>query len=159
MSSSDISSMQGVVAIGSEALVSSPYVPGPPTDQPVTISRTALSLLALVDVSLTARRVLDVLLALQDPETGAADISQAEMSAALGAGKPAVNRGFKELRECGLAWGLKRGRYQLHPLLTGGRIATAVMAVPEIKATDPDRFTQQRRTRFAAQVANLAQSA
>ncbi|MGW1520824.1 helix-turn-helix domain-containing protein [Streptomyces sp. NPDC002287] len=139
--------------------MSTTYVPGLPSDEPVVLSRDALRMLALVDISLTARRVLDVLLAFQDPESGAVGISQAEMAAELGAGKPAVNRGFKELKEAGLAWLLRRGCYQLHPVLTGGRVAGTVMAVPEINTTPAEDFTEQRRTRFAAQVANLAQSA
>lgn len=121
----------------------------------MTISRDVLRLLALVDVSTAGRRVLDQLLYLSDPETGTAEISQNEMARELGASKPTVNRGFKELRECGLAWGLEDGRYQLHPLLTGGAVSSP-MAVPEIKAADPESFTEQRRARFAAQVANLA---
>ncbi|MFF5491558.1 hypothetical protein [Streptomyces virginiae] len=139
--------------------MSTTYVPGLPSDEPVVLSRAALRMLALVDISLTARRVLDVLLAFQDPESGAVGISQAEMAAELGAGKPAVNRGFKELKEAGLAWLLRRGCYQLHPILTGGRVAGTAMAVPEINTTPAEEFTEQRRTRFAAQVANLAQSA
>ncbi|MGW2956718.1 helix-turn-helix domain-containing protein [Streptomyces eurythermus] len=135
--------------------MSSSYVPGPPTEAPVTISRDVLRLLALVDVSTAGRRVLDQLLYLSDPETGTAEISQNEMARELGASKPTVNRGFKELRECGLAWGLEDGRYQLHPLLTGGAVSSP-MAVPEIKAADPESFTKQRRARFAAQVANLS---
>lgn len=136
--------------------MSSSYVPSPPTEAPVTITRDVLRLLALVDVSTAGRRVLDQLLYLSDPETGTAEISQNEMARELGASKPTVNRGFKELRECGLAWGLEDGRYQLHPLLTGGAVSFPVMAVPEIKAADPESFTEQRRARFAAQVANLA---
>ncbi|MFF4179611.1 helix-turn-helix domain-containing protein [Streptomyces sp. NPDC001750] len=136
--------------------MSSSYVPSPPTEAPVTITREVLRLLALVDVSTAGRRVLDQLLYLSDPETGTAEISQNEMARELGASKPTVNRGFKELRECGLAWGLEDGRYQLHPLLTGGAVSSPVMAVPEIKAADPESFTEQRRARFAAQVANLA---
>ncbi|MFF5257185.1 helix-turn-helix domain-containing protein [Streptomyces leeuwenhoekii] len=136
--------------------MSSSYVPGPPTEAPVAISRDVLRLLALVDVSTAGRRVLDQLLYLSDPETGTAEISQNEMARELGASKPTVNRGFKELRECGLAWGLEDGRYQLHPLLTGGAVSSPVMAVPEIKAANPESFTEQRRARFAAQVANLA---
>ncbi|MET9175888.1 helix-turn-helix domain-containing protein [Streptomyces misionensis] len=135
--------------------MSSAYVPSPPTEAPVTITRDVLRLLALVDVSTAGRRVLDQLLYLSDPETGTAEISQNEMARELGASKPTVNRGFKELRECGLAWGLEDGRYQLHPLLTGGAVSSPVMAVPEIKAADPESFTEQRRARFAAQVANL----
>ncbi|MFJ6668962.1 helix-turn-helix domain-containing protein [Streptomyces sp. NPDC091383] len=136
--------------------MSSSYVPSPPTEAPVTITRDVLRLLALVDVSTAGRRVLDQLLYLSDPETGTAEISQNEMARELGASKPTVNRGFKELRECGLAWGLEDGRYQLHPLLTGGAVSSPVMAVPEIKAANPESFTEQRRARFAAQVANLA---
>ncbi|MGN5637432.1 helix-turn-helix domain-containing protein [Streptomyces sp. AC154] len=139
--------------------MSTTYVPGPPSDGPITLTRDALRMLALVDISLTARRVVDVLLALQDPDTGAVGISQAEMAAELGAGKPAVNRGFKELREAVLAWLLRRGCYQIHPVLTCGRVARTAMAVPEINTTPAEDFTEQRRTRFAAQVANLAQSA
>lgn len=135
--------------------MSSSYVPGPPSEAPVTISRDVLRLLALVDVSTAGRRVLDQLLYLSHPETGTAEISQNEMARELGASKPTVNRGFKELRECGLAWGLEDGRYQLHPLLTGGAVSSP-MAVPEIKAADPESFTEQRRARFAAQLANLA---
>ncbi|MFE8965150.1 helix-turn-helix domain-containing protein [Streptomyces iakyrus] len=136
--------------------MSSSYVPSPPSEAPVAIPRRVLRLLALVDVSTAGRRVLDHLLYLSDPETGTAQISQNEMCAELGASKPTVNRGFKELRECGLAWSLEDGLYQLHPLLTGGAVSSPVMAVPEIKAADPESFTEQRRARFAAQVANLA---
>jgi len=122
----------------------------------VVLSREVLRLLALVDISSAGRRVLDVLLALGDPESGTAEISQNEMCAELGASKPTVNRGFKELRACGLAWGLEDGRYQLHPLLTGGAVSSPVMPIPEIKAAEPARFTEQRRARYAAQMANLA---
>ncbi|MFI9587827.1 hypothetical protein ACIHCQ_39890 [Streptomyces sp. NPDC052236] len=41
-------------------------------------------------------------------------------------------------------------------LLTGGAVSSPVMQVPEIKAAEPGRFTEQRRARFAAQMANLA---
>ncbi|MFH8873642.1 hypothetical protein [Streptomyces griseus] len=92
---------------------------------------------------------------LSDPEAGTAAISQNEMARELGASKPTVNRGFKELRECGLAWSLEDGLYQLHPLLTGGKVAYP-MPIPEIRAAEPERFTEQRRARFAAQMANLA---
>ncbi|MEV8060955.1 helix-turn-helix domain-containing protein [Streptomyces antimycoticus] len=136
--------------------MSSSYVPSPPTEAPVTIARDVLRLLALVDVSTAGRRVLDQLLYLSDPETGTAAISQNEMCSELGASKPTVNRGFKELRECGLAWSLEDGLYQLHPLLTGGAVSSPVMQVPEIRAAEPARFTEQRRARFAAQTANLA---
>ncbi|MFF3265349.1 hypothetical protein ACFYWO_40085 [Streptomyces sp. NPDC002932] len=130
--------------------------PSPPTETPVTIPRAVLRLLALVDVSTAGRRVLDELLYLSNPETSTASISQNEMCTELGASKPTVNRGFKELRECGLAWSLEDGLYQLHPLLTGGAVSSPVMKVPEIKAAEPGRFTEQRRARFAAQMANLA---
>jgi predicted DNA-binding transcriptional regulator YafY len=135
--------------------VSSSYVPSPPPEALVTITRDVLRLLAPVYVSTAGRRVLDQLLYLSDPETGTAEISQNEMARELGASKPTVKRGFK-LRECGLAWGLEDGRYQLHPLLTGGAVSSPVMVVPEIKAADPESFTEQRRARFAAQVASLA---
>ncbi|MCO8308766.1 helix-turn-helix domain-containing protein [Streptomyces sp. RKCA744] len=136
--------------------MSSSYVPSPPTGAPITISRDVLRLLALVDITTAGRRVLDQLLYLSDPETGTAAISQNEMCSELGASKPTVNRGFKELRECGLAWSLEDGLYQLHPLLTGGAVSSPVMPVPEIRAAEPERFTEQRRARFAAQTANLA---
>ncbi|MFJ9380315.1 hypothetical protein [Streptomyces sp. NPDC101455] len=136
--------------------MSSSYVPSPPSEAPVAIPREVLRLLALVDVTTAGRRVLDELLYLSDPETGTAEISQNEMCAELGASKPTVNRGFKELRECGLVWSLEDGLYQIHPLVTGGKVSSAVMAVPEIKAAEPERFTEQRRARYAAQMANLA---
>ncbi|MFE9454494.1 hypothetical protein [Streptomyces sp. NPDC006739] len=135
--------------------MTSSHIPSPPTDEPVTISRDVLQLLALVDISPTGRRVLDILLALQDPDTGTAHISQDEMCATLGAAKPAVNRGFRELRQCGIAWIHQRGQYQLHPLITGGRLASTTSAVPQIQASHPEHLTQQRRQRFAAQTANL----
>ncbi|MFJ1930445.1 MULTISPECIES: hypothetical protein [unclassified Streptomyces] len=135
--------------------MSSSYVPSPPTEAPVTIPRDALHLLALVDITTAGRRVLDELLYLSDPEAGTAAISQNEMARELGASKPTVNRGFKELRECGLAWSLEDGLYQLHPLLTGGKVAYP-MPIPEIRAAEPERFTEQRRAKFAAQMANLA---
>lgn len=138
--------------------MSSSYAPSPPTEAPVTIPRKVLRLLALVDITTAGRRVLDELLYLSNPETGAAEISQNEMCAELGASKPTVNRGFKELRECGLAWGLEAGLYQLHPLLTGGKVSSPIMPVPEIKAAGPEHFGEQRRARYAAQMANLAAS-
>ncbi|MFD3922881.1 hypothetical protein [Streptomyces sp. NPDC058595] len=136
--------------------MSSSYVPSPPTEAPVTIPRAVLRLLALVDITNAGRRVLDELMYLSDDETGTAAISQNEMCAELGASKPTVNRGFRELRECGLAWSLEDGLYQLHPLLTGGKVSSPVMPIPEIKAAEPERFTAQRRARYAAQLANLA---
>ncbi|XKK61535.1 helix-turn-helix domain-containing protein [Streptomyces sp. ARC32] len=136
--------------------MSSSYAPSPPSEAPLTIARDALRLLSLVDITTAGRRVLDQLLYRSDPETGTAGISQNEMCAELGASKPTVNRGFKELRACGLAWSLEDGLYQLHPLLTGGALSSPADHVPEIKAADPGRFTEQRRARFAAQTANLA---
>lgn len=136
--------------------MSSSYVPGPPTEDPVVIPRDVLRLLALVDITTAGRRVLDELMYLSDPDTGTASISQNEMCAELGASKPTVNRGFKELRECGLAWSLEDGLYQLHPLLTDGAVSSPVMPIPAIKAAEPERFTEQRRARYAAQMANLA---
>ncbi|MEW2373391.1 helix-turn-helix domain-containing protein [Streptomyces sp. NPDC006656] len=135
--------------------MSSSYVPSPPSEAPVTLTRDALRILSLVDVSTAGRRVLDELLYLSNPDTGTAAISQNEMARELGASKPTVNRGFKELRECGLAWSLEDALYQLHPVLTDGKVAYP-MPIPEIKAAEPERFTEQRRARFAAQMANLA---
>lgn len=136
--------------------MSSSYVPSPPSQEHVTIPRDVLRLLALVDITNAGRRVLDELMYLSDPDTGTAAISQNEMCAELGASKPTVNRGFRELRECGLAWSLEDGLYQLHPLLTDGKVSSPVMPIPEIKAAEPERFTKQRRARYAAQLANLA---
>lgn len=83
--------------------------------------------------------------ALQDPDSGAVGISQAEMAAELEAKKPAVNRGFKELKQASLAWLLRRGCCQLHPVLTSGRVAGAAMTTPEINTTPAEDFTEQRR--------------
>ncbi|MFF0386918.1 helix-turn-helix domain-containing protein [Streptomyces sp. NPDC004286] len=134
---------------------SSSYVLGSPADALVTIPRPVLRLLALVDVTTAGRRVLDELLYLHDQETGTVEISQNEMCAELGSSKPTVNRGFKELRECGLTWSLEDGLYQLHPLLTGGKVSSPVMPVPAIRAAEPEGFTARRRSRYAAQTANL----
>ncbi|TDU67128.1 hypothetical protein EDD91_8161 [Streptomyces sp. KS 21] len=139
-----------------EALMSTPDVTGAPTDQTVTISRDILAVLALVDITQTARRVLDFLLAIHDDETGVGHISQDEMRRALGSSKPNVNRAFKDLAECGLAWGIKRAQYQLHPLLTGGKVSANVMAIPEIKVANAEMIGAVRRARYAAQLANLA---
>ncbi|MFJ9447003.1 winged helix-turn-helix transcriptional regulator [Kitasatospora sp. NPDC101235] len=98
-----------------------------------------------------------MLLSLYNEETGAAEISQREMAAALGTAVPAVNRAVQQLRETGLAWQIEGGRYQLHPLLTGGAVASPATAVPEIKAVEPAAFTEQRRERYTAQIANLGQ--
>lgn len=136
-------------------LVSSSYIPGPPSDQHVTIPRDGLRLLALVDISTAGRRVLDELFYYSNPETGVAQVSQNELCVVLGASKPTVNRGFKELRECGLAWSLADSLYQLHPVLTGGKVSSPVMEIPEIKAANAAGFTEQRRVRFAAQLSNL----
>ncbi|MGE7439773.1 helix-turn-helix domain-containing protein [Kitasatospora sp. NPDC001175] len=135
----------------------SSYVPAIPSDKPVVISRQVFAVLALVDISLPARRILDMLMSLHDEDTGVAEVSQSEMCRLIGANKPTVNRGFKELRECGLAWLLKASHYQVHPALTGA--AAGPMAVPEIKSAAPEALNAQRRERFAAQVANLAHSA
>ncbi|MFE5588404.1 hypothetical protein [Kitasatospora sp. NPDC056531] len=56
----------------------------------------------------------------------------------------------QQLRETGLAWQIEGGRYQLHPLLTGGAVASPATAVPEIKAVEPAAFTKQRRERYTA---------
>ncbi|MCD0486284.1 hypothetical protein LO771_28860 [Streptacidiphilus sp. ASG 303] len=138
-----------------------PYVPPIPTDEPVSVPREVCELLALVDLTATGRRVLDVLLSRYAPEDGTAGITQREMAAALGAAFPAVNRGFRELAQTGLAWGVKGGRgvYQLHPLLTGGAVSSPVMACPVIQAVDPDSFSAQRRLRYATQIASLPNTA
>lgn len=134
------------------------YLPGPPSDEPVAIPREVLRVLAMADISPAGRRVLDMLLVLSDPDTGTAEVSQNEMCKLLSSSKPTVNRGFKDLAEWGLAWGLEQGRYQLHPLLTGGKVAGTVIAVPEI-AIDPDVLAERRRVRYAPQIANLAHTA
>lgn len=127
--------------------------------RPVSIRREVFGLLALVDLSNPARRLLDVLLSLYNEETGVAEISQREMAAALGTAVPAVNRAVQQLRETGLAWQIEDGHYQLHPLLTGGAVASPAVSVPEIKAVQPAAFTEQRRERYTAQIANLGQLA
>lgn len=137
------------------------YVPPPPTREPVTISRDVLLLLSLVDIPSSARRTLDVLLAIHTPDEGTACISQDEMCAALGASKPTVNKSFRALREAGLAWPVDDigGCYQLHPLLTNGAVAGPAIAVPEIKAMSPEAFRAVRRARYAAQTQTLHRTA
>ncbi|MFD8597695.1 hypothetical protein ACFV1L_22095 [Kitasatospora sp. NPDC059646] len=130
--------------------------PVPPSGAPVVLSREALELLALLDLPRTAQRVLNMLLAHQGETTGAARVSQNEMCALLGkVSKPTVNRAFKELGEIGLAWPIEDAHYQLHPLLTNGRTATKLAAVPLIKVPGVEAAGEQRRQRYAAQIANL----
>ncbi|MBV6700245.1 hypothetical protein KV557_24600 [Kitasatospora aureofaciens] len=133
--------------------------PVPPSSAPITLPREVYELLTLVDLTRTGRRVLDILLAHQSEQTGAAKLSQAEMCAILGASKPSVNRGFRELREIGLAWAIEDALYQLHPLLTGGRSVTRLAAVPKIKVPAVEEVGEQRRQRYAAQLASLGLSA
>ncbi|MFI2215205.1 hypothetical protein [Streptomyces sp. NPDC020141] len=141
-----------------EALLSTPDVTGA-TDQTIPISRDVLGILALVDITQTARRVLDFLLAIHDDETGVGHISQDELSIALGSSKPRINRAIRDLAECGLAWRVKRAQYQIHPALTGGKVCSPVLAIPEIKVPSADTLNTVRRARYSAQLANLANTA
>lgn len=97
------------------------YVPPIPTTEMVTISREALAVLSLVELTSNSHRLLATLLAYQDPDDGCADLSQAEMGSLLGLSAPSVNRAVKQLADKNLAWLLEPGAYQIHPLLTGGR--------------------------------------
>ncbi|MFD4535612.1 hypothetical protein ACFWNL_18230 [Kitasatospora sp. NPDC058397] len=133
--------------------------PVPPCSEPVAIRREVLELLAMVDLTRTGRRVLDILIAYMEEKTGVARLSQDQMCAILGTSKPAVNRGFKELREIGLAWGIEDAVYQLHPLITDGRVASGLAAVPKIKVPSVEEVGEQRRLRYAAQLASLGLSA
>ena len=134
-------------------------IPLPPSDQPVSMRREVYELLTLVDLTRTGRRVLDTLIAHHSPETGTAQLTQDQVCAILAASKPSVNRGFQQLYVIGLAWMIEDGRYQLHPLLTGGAVASPVMSVPTIKVVAPAEFGELQRKRFAAQLASLGLSA
>ncbi|MGP4027278.1 helix-turn-helix domain-containing protein [Actinomadura sp. 3N407] len=129
-----------------------------PSSSPIPIDRTVLSVLALVDLTGNGYRVLLQLLAHQDPDTGVANISQKEVSEALGIASPNVNKAFKDLAAAGLITP-GYGRYQLHPLLTGGRTGAAVAEVPTITALDPEAFNAVRRARYRQHLANLGMSA
>lgn len=134
------------------------FIPPIPSTEDVRIPREALELLALVDLTRTGRRVLDILMSQAEHGTGVAQITQREMTKLLGASLPAVNRGFREIRKTNLAWPVADGRYQLHPLLTGGA-TESLTAVPEIKGTDPSHFAELRRQRYTVQSASLSRSA
>jgi DNA-binding IclR family transcriptional regulator len=136
----------------------SDYVPDLPTIDPVEIDRQALSLLALVDLNASAMRVMMLLLAHQNPRTGVAHISQAEVCTSLGLNAPTVSRAFKELTAAGIIAKPGRGEYQLNPALTCGKTAGPV-SVPPIEALDPESFSAARRARYEVQAANLSRSA
>lgn len=129
-----------------------------PSNAPVPLDRTVLCLLSLVDLTATGYRVLLQLLAHQDEDTGVATISQREVCEALGLASPNVNKAFKDLAAAGLIIP-GYGRYQLHPLLTGGRSGSAVTEVPTITALDPAAFNAVRRARYEKHLANLGMSA
>ncbi|MGW3459518.1 hypothetical protein ACWDE9_07900 [Streptomyces olivaceoviridis] len=93
---------------------------------------------------------------LSDPETGIAEMSQNEMCSEPGAGKPTVNRGFKEPARVRTRPGPGRWPLPTPPAADRGKVSSPVMPGPEIKAAEPERFTEQRRGRYAAQMANLA---
>ncbi|MGW7586899.1 helix-turn-helix domain-containing protein [Kitasatospora sp. NPDC054768] len=135
------------------------YVPPIPTTEMVTISREALAVLSLVELTSNSHRLLATLLAYQDPDDGCADLSQAEMGSLLGLSAPSVNRAVKQLADKNLAWLLEPGAYQIHPLLTGGKMRAGLAGVPRIDALDPEQFGERLRQRYEGQLANLGISA
>ncbi|MFI8085870.1 winged helix-turn-helix transcriptional regulator [Kitasatospora sp. NPDC086009] len=135
------------------------YVPPIPTTEMVAISREALAVLSLVELTANSHRLLTTLLAYQDPETGCAGLSQVEMGTLLGLSAPSVNRAVKQLADKGLAWLLEPGVYQIHPLLTGGKMRAGLASVPKIDSLDPERFGERMRQRYEGQLANLGISA
>jgi hypothetical protein len=116
--------------------------------------------MAQVDITGSAFRVLNELLARHDEQTGVAGITQREIAAVTAMSLPSVNRGIQSLREAGLAWPSEgtTGQYQLNPVLTGGASPSPVMAIPVIQA-DPDEVSARRRSKYAAQTATLGHSA
>ncbi|MEU8310707.1 hypothetical protein AB0C84_44870 [Actinomadura sp. NPDC048955] len=129
----------------------STHEPEFPTDQPVVFPRGALSLLARVDLTPTALRVLMMLIDHHDPETGVAKLSQNELVAAGAGAKQQVNTAIRALREANLVTEAGYGSYTLHPLLTDGATPSPVTEVPVISALDPQRFSEVRRHRYAKQ--------
>ncbi|MGW2546154.1 MarR family transcriptional regulator [Kitasatospora sp. NPDC001574] len=135
------------------------YVPPIPTTEPVTIDREALAVLSMVELTANSHRLLARLLAHQDPDTGCAGLSQVEMCTLLGLSAPSVSRAVKQLADTGLVWLLEGGVYQIHPLLTGGKMAGTLAAVPTIRSLDPEGFGEKRRQKYGTQVTNLGVSA
>jgi hypothetical protein len=131
------------------------YVPPVPSLEPVPLSREALGVLSLVDIAGNPWRLLMLLLKHMDEEDGCAEISQAEMCAALGMASPSVNRAVKRLAEVKLAWGIEDGVYQLHPQLTEGKMRARIAAVPEIDSVEPAEFAARRQAKYRTQLAGL----
>ncbi|MFI6449691.1 hypothetical protein [Kitasatospora sp. NPDC050543] len=75
------------------------YVPPIPTTEVVTISREALAILALVELTQNSHRLMNTFLAYQDPETGCVGLSQVEMGSMLALSAPSVNRAVKQLAD------------------------------------------------------------
>ncbi|MEW2357711.1 hypothetical protein [Spirillospora sp. NPDC029432] len=131
------------------------HVPDLPSLDAVQIDRQALALLALVDLTGSAMRVMLLLLAYQNARGGIAHISQAEVCSSLGLDPPAVNKVGPYGRRHHQA---RPRRNQLNPALTCGKTAGPV-SVPPIKALDPESLCAARRERYEAQAANLSRSA
>ncbi|MGK5558577.1 MarR family transcriptional regulator [Actinomadura kijaniata] len=131
------------------------YVPEPPSSEPVVLSREVLDVLAMVDLSPSAYRVLLELLAHHDPETGVARVSQNDLVSLLGSPKQTVNNAVQQLRAVGIIVRAEYRAYTLHPALTGGATPEPLMDVPMIASLNPEKFSEARRARYARQLANL----
>ncbi|MFD4661391.1 hypothetical protein ACFWP2_37925 [Kitasatospora sp. NPDC058444] len=66
---------------------------------------------------------------------------------------------MKQLADKNLVWLLEPGVYQIHPLLTGGKMRANMAAVPRIDSLEPEWFGERLRQRYEGQLANLGLSA
>ncbi|MEV7217914.1 hypothetical protein AB0O31_33070 [Kitasatospora cineracea] len=122
---------------------------------PVVLSREALEVLSLVDLTASAHRLLHLFLARFDPDFGTVNLSQRDMGELLALSHPSVNKAVGALDRTKLAWQIDDALYQLHPVLTGGKMADRLAVVPEIAVSDPDSLREVRRQRYSRQTESL----
>ncbi|MFH9355168.1 helix-turn-helix domain-containing protein [Kitasatospora sp. NPDC017646] len=122
---------------------------------PVVLSREALEVLSLVDLTASAHRLLHLFLARFDPDFGTVNLSQRDMGELLALSHPSVNKAVGALERTKLAWPIDDALYQLHPVFTGGKMSDRLAVVPEIVVSDPESLREARRQRYSRQTESL----
>jgi DNA-binding IclR family transcriptional regulator len=134
-------------------------VPEIPSTKPIVLSRAAATALSTANItSVTAYRVLIRLIAQHHPKTGVAQITQAELAAAVGTTKQAVNRACQSLSQAGLiTYGDDGGCYSLHPALVAGAAPRGTLReAPVIESLAPEDVSELLRDRYRAQTRALS---
>ncbi|GAA2116471.1 hypothetical protein GCM10009759_62110 [Kitasatospora saccharophila] len=122
---------------------------------PVVLSRETFEVLSLVDLTASAHRLLHLFLARFDPDFGTVNLSQRDMGELLALSHPSVNKAVGALERAKLAWQIDDALYQLHPVLTDGKMADRLAVVPEIVVSDPKSLREIRRQRYSRQTESL----